>query len=571
MATYKLAGKKRPRLPKVLQGSFGTDSDADRHDGIDCVQEAKLFRGINPEYAIPRDAINADLRSEGSPLIRLTGDEFCQNAESFLALLEDLTVQVGGIGPLTNNNGVTFVRETDDDESPLYEELVANLVSGSLQHLSIPTAAAVEVGTGSFIASIWFKGTLPTNVYAALFQYGSAVAGEQQWRIFKGTNGKISCQIRDNTNSVQLEDDIPDRWMDGRWHCAQMLVDRATNIMYLYVDGQVVKSGSISSVTNTLNNPGENLYFGANKAADANVSGHFNGSLANFHLIKTASSAAISVLSQGIRERVTINGMYTRTTNTNGRLNNEFGLSNTDQNYSTCVIHSEDGLYEIQSESVKSTNRGILELYIDDVLILTQDQYAGSATRETKRAIGIKLGAGPHIVKIKVNGKNASSSTFFTANNWLNFIKRHGHEHGGVDEFLLLGDEIMQRYTGSQANLTSTLQQYNNNAGFTSDAAANQNDYREGDIFIRGGLYQLDFFYRKFAAAGKIDLDFGSVEVLDQLDAYSAATQNAQVASVFVRLNQGRNTVRLANNDKNASAVDYAYQVAGIAGRRIAD
>src|SRR5690349_10411817 len=141
VATRKLAGKKGPQLPKKATGFVETSTT--RWDGNDAVAQWGLDRGQDPSYAIPRDSINSDLRLQGSPLLRLLGDEFCSSAESQINLLADLTSLVG-TGPLTNNNSVTFATETIDDESPLYEQTVANFASASSKYLSVPTASAVQ-------------------------------------------------------------------------------------------------------------------------------------------------------------------------------------------------------------------------------------------------------------------------------------------------------------------------------------------------------------------------------------------------------------------------------------------
>src|SRR6185312_14600790 len=177
VATRKLAGKKSPQLPKKATGFVETSTT--RWDGNDAVAQWGLDRGQDPSYAIPRDAINSDLRLQGSPLIRLTGDEFVTSVESQLNLLADLTATVGS-GPLTNNNAVTFATETVDDESSLYEQTVGNFASTSSQNLSLPTGTSVQVGTNSFLGSIAFK-TNTTGALQVMASYGSHVAAKAYW------------------------------------------------------------------------------------------------------------------------------------------------------------------------------------------------------------------------------------------------------------------------------------------------------------------------------------------------------------------------------------------------------
>ena len=502
-------------------------------------------------------ATNKNKHNEGSPLIRLTGDEFATTAESALYNLNDINSDNSG-GVLTNNGTVTFAHDSDLGET-------VGTYNGSSQYLSRATEAQFEVGTGSFTASIQFKCTSLASG-DTIFNYGDLAASEQNWYIgFSGT--AIRCACDDGTNQALVLDSLSDVYLDNKWHTATMMLDTSlsTDTLFLWVDGKLI--GSASQALVTLNNVGEKLYIGSTNAGGA--TDYFNGQLANFHLIKSADYNAVQVLNQGIRESVYNGATYTLDVATTHRLNNRFfDASGTQDGYYTTIIDVEEGLYEIITHSDTRGNGAISSIQIDGAEVMQVDHYnASSPPNAVNNQTDIPLSAGRHILKILNNTKNGSSGGYHAVWNWIDFIKRNGHEEGGATEFLLLGDEINQRDSGFNfgysAN-TSTF--YNNLAGHQLGGDADDLDYVEGEIFIKGGLYRIDFVYGQFTTCGKADLDFGNVEVLDQYATNGTTTYNV-VKTVNVKLNQGKNNIRLAVN--GTSGTDYQILFSAIRGIRI--
>lgn len=556
-----VAGKKRPHLPKKATGF--TESSTTRWDGNDAVAQYGIDRGIDPSYAIPRDAINSDLRLEGSPLIRLTGDEFCSNAESFIWLGQDKNILVGG-ATLTENNTPTYVIETSDDESSLYEQTVGNLVSGSSQYWSFPTAASVQVGTNSYQTSIAFK-TSTTGVLQMMFSYGSHVAAKAYWELGINSSNQIFFAQWDGTNTDTITDTIANRWQDGREHIAIIDIDRTLLKLTLKVDGIFIGSITVTA-TLTLTIAGENLYIGANKSSGASIVNFFNGNLSLFKLINNAVDYNVpQIWNMGIREAVE-SGTLTLAANSGAKLNNLFETSTSSGEYKYSTIFTEDGEYEIQEVYQKFSSHGISQLFIDGNLISTVDRYNASATyNNIVKTFGVKLSAGRHTVKYLSNTKNASSSGFFIDTQFVNFIKRRGHENGGVDDFLLLGDEINER-SNTTWNFASDTNKYYNSYNANNLSAADQ-QYTEGTLFIKGGLYRIDYIYYQGTTEGIHNLFFGNVQVIN-LDANSTNAHNT-VKTVYVRLQQGRQDIRLAINGKTGSSYSIVNQ--SIRGVRISD
>jgi len=495
--------------------------------------------------------------SEGQPIIRLIGDEFASTRESSMYLLDGLTSSVGGTA-LVNNGTITFT--TIDNDIPLRGHIVPTL-DGATQYFSLPTEASVEVGTGSFIAKIDFK-IIQKDTADTLISYGSDETNEQRWNLEIASSNILRLTIDDGTNAVTISDPVAKRWQDGKWHTAEMFIDRTLDIGYLIVDGQTVASASISTVTLTLDNVGEDLRIGAFKNATPIITNFYTGEVSNFHLIKAADYNALAVLNQGIREPILQGNGVTLNTETTARLNNLFAnaAAESDGDYFQTVIDVEEGEYEIQQIYERNTLNAIMELKIDNEVISSTDTFNGSQDfNNEKITTGVKLSKGKHLLKMEVNGRNGSATDFIISQQFINIIKREGHENGGATKFLLLGDEIIQRF--DDVNMTdriaSTTRVYNNAMG-AATASLNDGDFTEGDIFLKGGIYSIEYIHFGNTNQGLHSLDFGNVKVLDKI---LATTSNDNVVV--------KRRVRWMTVDIDGS--DLGHIVASVRGERVSD
>ena len=509
-------------------------------------------------------AVNKKRYTEGSPLIRLTGDEFCTVSESALYNINDLNSDNGG-GVLTNAGTVVFALDTDLGET-------VGTYNGSSQYLHRATEAQFEVGTGSFTSSIQFK-TTDTGSIQTMFMYGDEAGTGINWMCGINASDKLFTKIDDNTTSLTITESIAGRWSDGKWHTAVMLWNPAEG-SFLFCDGQLVASQTTSLPSNTLTNAGEEFYIGVDWSTSA--LDHFTGQLANFHLIKSADYNALAVLNQGTREAVCVDantvgfGLYTETSS---RLNNLFengsGASNGD--YITTVIDVEEGLYEIQRLYFKQSTIGIVEMLIDDVLVHSVDEYNSSTIFNNLSTVkDIALSGGKHILKLKTNG--TSGSDYRIKFNFINIIKRDGHENGGTHKFLLLGDEINERSNNADfLPFVSSTKYYNNTFTTGLSSASSDGMYIEGSLFLKGGVWRISYHYWISSNSPFIDFDIGNVEILDLLDQYNGGVVNNNVVEYTVRLPQGKSLFKVAVNGKNGSSGNYQGNFNAIRGERIAD
>ena len=475
-----------------------------------------------------------------SSIHQLFGDSFAQQEASAVFLLEDLTDEQGGTS-LTNNGTIDLTRV--ETKLPLRGHLVPTL-NGSSQYFSIPTESKVEVGTDSFAIKVDFS-TTAKGGSPFLFSYGDPTLGGQYFRGYFASD-HLAFDFDDGTNNSFVQDPVVERWQDGKIHTAVFFVDRTNDITYIFCDGQLLTSVSNAAVTGTITNPGKAMQIGAGESNGVVVS-YYNGDISNFQLYKNADPdklfTSVGIVSNPLLRESAANGTFTLTFSASYRANNNWFFADNDGEYTYQVVNTSEGYYDLIDVHATDTNLGIHEVIIDGITRLTVDQYSGSVVNNvtTKTAKPFFLSAGTHLLKFLTNGQHGSSSAFITSCHFIELIKRDG-KYNAEDEAtsaLLLGDEILQRSKGTWTQATATGDTYNNRLSNATNL-----DYTEGDIYLKKGHYKVTLTVREDTTnAGKIDLDIGGKEVLNQL--LTNATTNHVKTTKDVFLEGGKTTVRL--------------------------
>lgn len=79
-------------------------------------------------------------------------------------------------------------------------------------------------------------------------------------------------------------------------------------------------------------------------------------------------------------------------------------------------LFARDGARTFALFGMKGNNLGIVTIYLDDVSQGTIDLYNGAASRNQINTLAVTVvGTGMHSVKMKVTGKNGSSSGYFAS------------------------------------------------------------------------------------------------------------------------------------------------------------
>ena len=508
-----------------------------------------------------------------SSVIQLLGDTFAKTPLTRGYLLEDLNDDTGG-NALTNTGSISLARVEDD--LPLRGFPVPTL-NGTDQYFSKATDADLEVGTNSFLVSIWFKTTTSGTQY--LFQYGNRAASEQHWSIRINANNLLELILDDGTNTDVLQDTTSTRFDDNKWHIAVGFVDKSTTRAYLLAGDnpselKLLKSGTVTA-TNSLDNSGESLLVGASFTGSTVVN-YFTGQLSNFQLYNMGTGSEDynlpAVLAAGIRESAFGSaGSLSLLSSTSRRLNNIFRLSNNNFAHTTGVIHTDEGFYDLLELYDTNINHAISEISIDGIIHSITDRYSASAAYNVKKITrGIFLSEGSHIFKLRHNGKNASSSGFFSTTNMIELIKRDGTNKDGATSFNLFGDEINEMTNNS--NITGAVQTssiFNNIFGTHSTANASNGDFTEGDLYLKRGLWKITYTGIISSDFGQLDVDFGSVKVFDQLDLYKSTLQRNKQFTRFVRLDGGKTSIKIAINGKNSSSTDFRFEMNSLRGELV--
>jgi len=406
------------------------------------------------------------------------------------------------------------------------------------------------------MASIWFK-TNTKGANQTLFQYGDR--DNIWWSCVITSVNVITARFDDGTNDMTVSDTIAERWQDGKWHNAIIMLDTSLTVDtgFLFVDGEFIASSALA--LGTLNQA-DDMQIGAGR--NTTVNNHFNGQLSNFHIIKAADYNAIAVLNQGIRKSVA-SGTLSIAASPSYRLTNNFSTASIDQEYFTTVIDIEEGEYEIQQVLQEDSAFGTSEVKIDGEVVQSIDQSTDTSVNTSFSDTGISISKGKHILEYK----NNSGAAKFISTHWINLIKRKGHNNGGTDKIFLLGDELVQRRKSANATFSlSTLDVFSNEwSGSTVDGS-----FSEGDLFLRGGLWKFTIYYQSTTALGKYDLFFNDVKVLDQFNPHGSTLRNKTVESTK-KIQQGKNTIRLAINGQDPASSQFFHRINVIIGERIGD
>ena len=511
-----------------------------------------FWDGANWDYESQDDeSKNFNALKPRSSFVQLFGDTFATKAVSTLYLLENLNDTAPTAGTSLTENGDAFDFTIKAEELPLRGYITPSF-NGTNQYLSLPTEPKVEVGFGSFVASIWFK-TTKKGSSQFIMSYGDIDGGEQNWYLQISGANEIRVNIDDGTNTIVTTDPTPDRFQDGKWHIASMVVDRTpeSDLMSLLVDGELIDSVDISSVTLTLDNVGTDLIIGTVTEA-GNPTGLFTGQLANFSLYFPDTTGVLppdynipALLQAGIRENANL-GTMEQLNDPAQRLNSKFRtLNSVDGNFLTCVINTSEGIYDYVQGYETNTNRGIQETSIDGIIIDTTDQFSGSVNNVVRKTTsGIYISAGTHIFKIQCNDNNVGSSGFRIGAQFFELIKRDGNDEGDDEATsgILFGDEIDQKRNFDWAvDGVSTIRVYNT---VKINNPSSVGDFTEGDFFLKKGLYNFTITQRSTTSSANISLYVGGVKVFDDDATWDSATNDNLSKTVSAFVEGGKTTIR---------------------------
>ncbi len=131
--------------------------------------------------------------------------------------------------------------------------------NGSSDYLTMGISSSLAFGTGSFSIGAWVK-TSDSGNYKTIISKGTSNAGAtvRYYNRIEATSGSFHASIADGTNEQNIS--CSSGFADGNWHYVMTVVDRSSQLMINYVDGQNKCSASTSSVGNV--NSGQDFRVG---------------------------------------------------------------------------------------------------------------------------------------------------------------------------------------------------------------------------------------------------------------------------------------------------------------------
>lgn len=194
-----------------------------------------------------------------------------------------------GLNDSTENANNSTTKSSSEVDGQISK---AQNFNGSSNKATITDDDTLDFGTGSFTYQTWVKTDSSTGNQGIIDKRGS-LAGDSGFRGYLlWTNGgvlKANISSDDPGNSTVTS--VGPSISDGAWHHVAVVVNKATNIQYLYVNGSLVDSDSIAGITGSVSTQ-SNLMFGYKSTTGATSITYFDGTVDEVRISNTARSAA---------------------------------------------------------------------------------------------------------------------------------------------------------------------------------------------------------------------------------------------------------------------------------------
>jgi hypothetical protein len=165
-----------------------------------------------------------------------------------------------------------------------YEQALS--FDGASSNVVVANSDSLKFGTGNLSFSAWVKPSVKTNGASWEQNTFLDIGGYSVFlSVFRGCNG-IRVYLSDGTNSADHTTNVA--ISQGTWSNVVVVVDRSANMAYLYLNGSLVDSWSISAITGNLGAYTSNLFIGSSHITKE----YFNGIIDECRLYNRTLSAA---------------------------------------------------------------------------------------------------------------------------------------------------------------------------------------------------------------------------------------------------------------------------------------
>ena len=284
------------------------------------------------------------------------------------------------------------------------------------------------------------------------------------------------------------------------------------------------------------------------------------GEASNIHLYQWADKPdynVIPLLISGLREPAKKgDGTLTQHNDIDKRLNGFFQIDAEPQDYHYAVINLDAGKYEVVFADHAGPDSSGYEIYIDNIYRGFVGTYAQAPINNLQAKIDdLDLSKGFHFLKIRVGPHGALSTDDKLRFSQIKFIKREGDNEGGASDAVLLGDEFRD-ITSSLSMSSSVGSPWGSELSHATTAIVEDGEYAEGEIYLKGGLYNIVSYFRQRPDGGIVDILINGRKVMS-VDTYAGTSVRA--VDVQAAIQQGRNLITLKINGKNAASTGYKF------------
>ncbi len=221
--------------------------------------------------------------------------------------------------------------------------------------------------------------------------------------------------------------------------------------------------------------------------------------------------------------------------------------------------------YNLSIVYVKKADAGKVDTYINDTLVRSGDDlYAAATTYQQVISFPVTFPlSGKNVIKLKVNGKNPSSSNYKLPVTGIGFLPQTVGQFGQIllpetalpKRASLFFEDFRQVSGAGHVTQTNGSQVFNE---YAADNAGNNGDAWEASVFVQAGTYTFEALGFTGPNCGIADWKLDGANFLTGQDWYTAGNVfNVKKTGSLVIPTAGKHILRPVVNGKNGSSSDY--------------
>ena len=421
------------------------------------------------------------------------------------------------------------------------------------------------LSTDSFLMGGWFRST-SLHTDEAIFMYGQKHADHIAAYFTNDGYLKLTIKQGNIEKSVSV---ASTKIRDLQWHYIGILYDKETDVAKLFVTNQqyelaIVEEIDISTLTFGFGSNSSNRMVIGAAYESGDFSNYFAGEVSNFQVYKWSDTVDYNVVEQifkGSRESVSDGISISTTADQNKRLGQHFQLDGAVGAYTTALVNTDEGKYVLEFILHDHNEGGTLGIYIDNIYRGGINTYSSVDSNNLAVFLDdLELTKGYHFIKLELRESSLASGGNKIRLSQIRLLKQSGSNEGGSGDFLLLGDEFLNRDDNLSLGAGAS-QPWGNSLAHSTAGTVNDGSVAEAEIYAAKGLYELSYYFTRRNDGGKVEIIVNDI-VASTVDTYKTPTIRSN--TLFVRLLQGKNKIILRVNGKDSSSSGYRFTFNGL-------